>query len=300
MADRTPALRLDAHELDQEIQNLTKLQFTSLFKYFQTGFLAQYDPEITALLRLLLWKFTLSSSDQTVGQRLLGIRYAQRKTGGVDSGPWISPRQKVIFAILYIACPWFQQRVSTILKTLRLQSWEMEVEPCLRWTEAVVKVGALINFLVFLRQGVYLSMLERLVGMSAQFPRRQSIRQVSFDYMTRELLWHGFSELLLFLLPLISIQRIKNTALRWFAPRTLSSHASHRLHSRADLMACVVCGDWPIHPHSISCHHVFCYFCIVSNLKADPGYTCPVCGTGDTTGTGIVSPQPVRPTVDAE
>ncbi|KAK7501864.1 hypothetical protein BaRGS_00006950, partial [Batillaria attramentaria] len=195
--------------------------------------------------------FTLSDSGATVGQQLLNVRYAQTK--GADVGQWISARQKTWLAILYIGCPWLRERLSRILGVLRLSSWE---------DQTALKVASLVNFLVFLRRGVYLSLAERLVGIQAKFPQRQLMRQVSFDFMTREILWHGFSEFLLFVLPLISIQRMKNT--------------------------------WPVHPHHVDCRHVFCYYCLASNLKADPNYACPLCG--DAGGTGLV-PQPVHLTV---
>ncbi|KAL8587283.1 hypothetical protein ACOMHN_045530 [Nucella lapillus] len=253
--------------------------------------------------------FTLSSHGQTVGQQLLGVRYAAHSKAGGQGDPWISPGQKAALAVLDIACPWLRERLSVVLTSLRLSPWEQQVEQCLRWVETGVKGASLINFLVFLHRGVYLSLLERLVGVSAQFPRRQAVRQVSFDFMTRELLWHGFSELLVFLLPLISIQRIRNTATRWLLPRQVSPQDGGRQRSCADLMACIVCGDWPVQPQGIGCRHVFCYFCIASNLKADPGYLCPsnlkadpgylcpACGGGHTPTGGTVTPQPIRPTV---
>ena len=39
----------------------------------------------------------------------------------------------------------------------------------------------------------YPSVLERILGIHQVFAQRQSIRQVSFEFMTRELLWHGFA-----------------------------------------------------------------------------------------------------------
>ena len=54
----------------------------------------------------------------------------------------------------------------------------LQIEHCLRWTETGLKVATLVNFLVFLRQGVYLSLVERLLGVRAQFPQKQSMRQV--------------------------------------------------------------------------------------------------------------------------
>lgn len=51
----------------------------------------------------------------------------------------------------------------------------------------------LILFMAFLTVPRYPSLLERVLGIHPVFAQRQSIRQVSFDFMTRELLWHGFA-----------------------------------------------------------------------------------------------------------
>ena len=47
--------------------------------------------------------------------------------------------------------------------------------------------------MAFLTLPRYPSLLERVLGIHPVFAQRQSIRQVSFDFMTRELLWHGFA-----------------------------------------------------------------------------------------------------------
>ena len=39
----------------------------------------------------------------------------------------------------------------------------------------------------------YPSILDRILGIHPVFAQQQSIRQVSFEFMTRELLWHGFA-----------------------------------------------------------------------------------------------------------
>ncbi len=41
--------------------------------------------------------------------------------------------------------------------------------------------------------------------------------QVSYEFMNQQLVWHGFSEFLFFLLPLINIDRIRNGIRRFMA-----------------------------------------------------------------------------------
>jgi len=48
------------------------------------------------------------------------------------------------------------------------------------WLETGFKIATLINFLVFLKQGSYLHVIERMLGVQASFPERQGMRQVSW------------------------------------------------------------------------------------------------------------------------
>lgn len=71
-------------------------------------------------------QFTLSDSDATLGQQLLGIRYGQ--TRGPEAGQWISARHKFWFALVHIACPYLRERLSSILHFLHLTAWEEQVK----------------------------------------------------------------------------------------------------------------------------------------------------------------------------
>ncbi len=49
----------------------------------------------------------------------------------------------------------------------------------LRWVERGWRLATLLNFLVFLQQGRFRSLLERLLGIRAVFPHATGVRQVS-------------------------------------------------------------------------------------------------------------------------
>jgi peroxin-2 len=40
---------------------------------------------------------------------------------------------------------------------------------------------------------------------------------------------------------------------------------------------CAICLQRPSLPHHIKCVHVFCYFCLKSNVLADQNFQCPIC-----------------------
>lgn len=67
--------------------------------------------------------------------------------------------------------------------------------------------AAFVSFLVFLRYGRYRTLLDRVLRMRLVPPTSQVSREVSFEYLNRQLVWHAFTEFLLFLLPLVGINR---------------------------------------------------------------------------------------------
>jgi len=74
-------------------------------------------------------------------------------------------------------------------------------------------IAAFISFLVFLVNGRYRTLVDRILRIRLAPPSAQASREVSFEYLNRQLVWHAFTEFLLFLLPLVGISRWK----RWIA-----------------------------------------------------------------------------------
>ena len=74
-------------------------------------------------------------------------------------------------------------------------------------------MAAFISFLVFLVNGRYRTLIDRLLRMRLAAPISHASREVSFEYLNRQLVWHAFTEFLLFLLPLVGIGRWR----RWIS-----------------------------------------------------------------------------------
>src|SRR5205814_1885663 len=73
--------------------------------------------------------------------------------------------------------------------------------------------AALGSFLVFLVNGRYRTLLDRILRLRLATPTSQVSREVSFEYLNRQLVWHAFTEFLLFVLPLVGISRWR----RWLS-----------------------------------------------------------------------------------
>lgn len=68
-------------------------------------------------------------------------------------------------------------------------------------------VTALASFLTFLYNGRYRTLLDRILRLRLVTTSSQTSQEVSFEYLNRQLVWHAFTEFLLFLLPLVGIAR---------------------------------------------------------------------------------------------
>lgn len=273
---KQPVLRvnqLDSHQLDDEIHHLLKAQVNNVFQFFQPGIFSFIEPELNAALRFILWKFSVSHSSTTFGQGLLNLQYGSSMGSGL-----MTERQKWLYAILVIGCRWFQDRAYDLSRLTDSVPAFDTLWIAIEWLERILKVLSVINFVVFLRQGSFQTILERALGIQARFENPQGMRQVSFEFMTRELLWHGFAEFLFFLLPFVNFQRLKNNIRRKLLVGESPSAQGGVKRAQYLYEECAVCGGWPTNPQEIGCQHVFCFYCIQANIKADSAYTCPLCG----------------------
>ncbi|XP_034718402.1 peroxisome biogenesis factor 2 isoform X1 [Etheostoma cragini] len=285
---QTPVLRisqLDALELDSSLEQLVWTQFSQCFHNCRPGLLTPLEPELRALLHLLLWRFTLFSSSATVGQSLLSLRYHNILSSPGRYRP-LSRRQKLGLALLTAGPRWLQERSHSLLLCLSSGGSVSErdggllqqgLRNCLTLVSSVTQLANLINFLVFLRKGRHPVLSERIVGARAAFSEPNVVRDVTYRYMNRELLWHGFAEFLIFLLPLINTRKLKATVFS-FVFGGESADRRGATEGQGVWKECGLCGEWPTMPHTVGCQHVFCYYCIKGHSIADACLTCPKCG----------------------
>ncbi|XP_037312319.2 peroxisome biogenesis factor 2 isoform X2 [Pungitius pungitius] len=281
---RTPALRisqLDALELDSSLEQLVWTQFSQCFHYCRPGLLTPLEPELKALLHLLLWRFTLYSSSATVGQSLLSLRYHSTRPPSPSYRP-LSRGQKLGLALLTAGPRWLGERSHSLLRCLSSGGPASETDggllrSCLALVSGAAQLATLVNFLAFLRKGRHPALAERIAGARAVFSKPDVARDVTYQYMNRELLWHGFAEFLIFLLPLIDTRRLKAAVFSVVVGKG-GGDGGGATDGPGVWRECGLCGEWPTMPHAVGCQHVFCYYCIKSHSIADACLACPRCG----------------------
>ena len=62
-----------------------------------------------------------------------------------------------------------------------------------RKIEAVINFSKLLNLVVFLYEGKYPSLLARILKWRHYPDDEEAVREVSYEYMVREMLWNSFA-----------------------------------------------------------------------------------------------------------
>ena len=221
-----PAFRVgqvDAELLDEELVGLLQGQVGEALRYFG-GVAGQgstikddWESEILLLLRGVLFKLTVWDHNATYGAALQNLRYTDARRGEsvlVPPSKW----QKSLYGLVtvggkYMWAKWenwlldhddgYDQPSPRIQRLSRLTSTASTVHAA----------AAFVSFLAFLLHGRYRTLLDRILRMRLAPPTSQVSREVSFEYLNRQLVWHAFTEFLLFVLPLVGINRWR----RWLS-----------------------------------------------------------------------------------
>ncbi|KAI9341541.1 Pex12 amino terminal region-domain-containing protein [Zopfochytrium polystomum] len=280
--------QLDADLLDSELSAMIKDQLLDAVSLFKINLKQSYDPEITAVLQWLMNYFSLYAMGATYGLDLQNLRYRDesRHSGDMELSALDAPLrlwQKVTHAVLHIGGRWGLIR----LKKLASQNgwserpsddWRNRIWRLVHRAEQVYQALSFANFMVFLFDGRYRSLLDRILRMRLVYKRRELSRQISYEYMNRQLVWNAFTEFLMFLIPVINLPRLRRSLQRVFSVGRSSDLANLPAN------VCAICVSENREPavvkipYATNCGHVYCYYCIRSNVLADSSYACLRCG----------------------
>jgi peroxin-2 len=154
-----------------------------------------------------------------------------------------------------------------------------------RYLSALYSLLNAVNLtLLFMWTGHCPTLIERILGMKVKYLHPSMARRVSFEFMNRQLVWNGFTEFMLFVMPLINVQKLRSTmwSLLTRVPLLGSwinspSPSSFQIDGRSQ-SSCPLCGSDPIHtPYITNCQHLYCYYCIKLALMCEDKLLCARC-----------------------
>ena len=287
-------------------------------------------------LRAILFKLSIWDHDASYGAALQNLRYTDVRKVGPIHAP-LTVGQKVIYGLFTVGGrygwekweDWLMDREEGVRELIQ-NDRDRFAEPS--QTSSNVRLlskistlastahslAAFASFLVFLVNGRYRTLLDRVLRMRLVPPSYQVSREVSFEYLNRQLVWHAFTEFLLFLLPLVGISRWRRLLSRAWRKTTNLVRSGGRDEeevTRAGELAilpertCAICykdqnptttpgneitavsaasggvvgsaqTDITNPYETIPCGCIYCFVCIATRLEAEEGegWVCLRCG----------------------
>lgn len=264
--------QLDSLEMDNELISAMQENMQSIFRQLPNPSLFErLRPELKCILKFFLLKWSLGSNKNgaTFGQQIMSLKYVQQ------DGSELTQRHKWLLILLYLAPVWLTDRYEDILNVIfPHRHHSLPSSRIINFIKVIANICGLLNFCSFILYGRYPSIKERFLSLKTISLRPQILRELSFLYMNREIIWYGFSEFLFTVLPLINFRSLQNY-LQKFLYGVIK-----REKIREDTFndnICVFCNHEPVIPQIANCGHMFCYYCVAANVMADSGYPCPDC-----------------------
>ena len=171
------------------------------------------------------------------------------------------------------------------------------------FASSVHDIASLVSFMVFLVNGRYRTLLDRVLRLRLVVPSNQVRREVSFEYLNRQLVWHAFTEFLLFILPLMGINRWRRLLSKaWRKAKSLTTDEDEKGElSFLPERTCPICYQEQnptsaeqimsmtggisgsvetdiTNPYESGCGCKYCYVCLASRLADGEGFNCLRCG----------------------
>jgi peroxin-2 len=325
-----PAFRVgqvDAELLDEELVELLRGQVGDALKYIGGGnagagssnsTLHDWEAEISLALRAVLFKLTVWDHDATYGAALQNLKYTDARREGpalVPPSRW----QKSLYGLVTVGGRylWAKWEDWLLEQDDGFEGSSPRVQRLSRWTSTLSTMhaaAAFASFLVFLLHGRYRTLLDRVLRMRLAPPTSQVSREVSFEYLNRQLVWHAFTEFLLFVLPLVGINRWRRWLARtWRKTKKIMSTGAegagqekegeysflpertcaicyqdqNSAKSENDLMAAASTGvvgsaqtDITNPYEAIPCGCTYCFVCLATRIEREEGegWVCLRCG----------------------
>lgn len=318
-----PAFRVgqvDAELLDEELLELLKGQVGEALKFFGTHVQDDWSAEIMLALRAVLFKLTIWDHDATYGAALQNLRFTDARQEGanlVTPSRW----QKGIYGAFTVGgrYAWTKWENWLVDNDNGYEQPTARVRSLSKLSDMVSTLhstAAFASFLVFLLNGRYRTILDRVLRLRLAPPTSQVSREVSFEYLNRQLVWHAFTEFLLFVLPLVGISRwrrwlsrawrktksvikssneeeeeLKSGELSYLPERTCAicyQDQNPTASTEAEILAASASSgimgsaqtDITNPYETIPCGCIYCFVCLAGRLEAEEGegWTCLRCG----------------------
>lgn len=218
--------QLDSELLDQQLVQLLQEPINKALSLINNSLRANFELELTLLIQLTLYKLSVWNTGASYGAKLQDLKFFVPSTSSHTLSSSRLPRRTLLNHIfLTLIVPYVHSRLRSHALSRawpdapssdrRRKAWNV-----LNLLESTHTLFGLVNFVAFLWGGQYRTLADRFLKMKLVPARRSVKRDVSYEFMNRQMVWHAFTEFLLFLLPLLNARSIRRRFYR------LASNAS--------------------------------------------------------------------------
>ena len=217
--------QIDAGRLDGELASLLREQFSKIFLTLRPDVPIAWQPEITLALDALVFYYTVYKSRPTPGMELMNLRYRDERRGaatrparegvtsGMEGAP-LSATQRLVYGVAFVGARYAWSKLTRHASVhrwaddgpdeeeeeeeegrarararARLWSWRRRASRAIDVVENAHAAASAANLLLFLRDGKYRTLLERLVRARLVYDEPNVSRVISFEYLNRQLVW---------------------------------------------------------------------------------------------------------------
>ncbi|XP_001957170.3 peroxisome biogenesis factor 2 [Drosophila ananassae] len=264
--------QIDAIFLNKDIARLIRDNLLENLQAISPVLFIKIQPELDLLIQSAIWFGSVGKRCSTFGQQLLVLAY--------DAEKLTVSRLVLHFALTVLpgyVKSWEERRLT------RRVEWFSQM---ISWAENSALVLNILNYFRFLKTGRKPTLIDFLLGLDYISLRNNQRRDIGYKYLTRELLWGGFMEILGLVLPIINFRKLKRLLKSWtfggLSGKKFESGGSSKVELLSPKMTvgstCTFCGERPTLPHHMGCGHIYCYYCLSANILTDASFNCSVCG----------------------
>ncbi|KAL6452275.1 PEX2 Peroxisomal biogenesis factor 2 [Candida maltosa Xu316] len=293
--------QLDAGILDSELLTLLKEQLSSIFQLHNNSrFSYIQHPELySLLLNLLIFKLTVWKSGSSYGSSLQNLKFVDTKTGKI-----IGFSKKTLLGLVIVG-GYLYRKLEAYLYSIEETESSSSTNRIGRFfvnnrinilskIDNLVKIANLINFTVFLVNGKYSSVVNRLLRITETPVSSDLLKfngsNVNYEFQNRQLVWNVMTEFLVFILPLLQLKKMGRMARKLLGKSgnafEVQSGNQPVLTPYTNLPAseCAICHDTnnqaaasggrvfpsagPVtNPYITNCGHIYCYVCISTRFN---------------------------------
>ena len=131
----------------------------------------------------------------------------------------------------------------------------------------------MLNLYVFIYNGKYRTIHERLFGIRIVSQRQQSSDSIfNHSFLNRELMWNAMIEVLTTLIPFITTTSLYRSIIKriYYPIRLTGQQQNLQEKVQTKSNRCQICDLPAVNAQAIpNCRHIYCYFCIIHILFED-------------------------------